>query len=91
LLPEWLVTNLILLIVYYIVDVRQYKKENSEDIAFDKSNVKKIRIEGNLNFVWLLGVVLSVAIINPLTIPSLGNSDYATLIREVVILGLAAC
>lgn len=91
LIPEWLVTNLILLIVYYIVDARQYKKENSEDIAFDKSNIQKIRIEGSLNFVLLLGVVLSVAIINPLTMPSLGNSDYATLIREIVILGLAAC
>ena len=91
LLPEWAVTNLILLTIYFIWDSMQYKKENPEDIIFDRTNIQPIRVQGSMNFVWLLGVVLSVAIINPLMIPSLGNSDYATLIREVVIIGLAAC
>ncbi|MCE5305326.1 sodium:proton antiporter [bacterium] len=91
LFPEWAVTNLILLTIYFIWDSMQYKKENPEDIIFDRTNIQPIRVQGSMNFVWLLGVVLSVAIINPLMIPSLGNSDYATLIREVVIIGLAAC
>ncbi|MEN6294698.1 MAG: sodium:proton antiporter [Chloroherpetonaceae bacterium] len=91
LFPEWAVTNLILLTIYFIWDSMQYKKENPEDIIFDRTNIQPIHVQGSMNFVWLLGVVLSVAIINPLMIPSLGNSDYATLIREVVIIGLAAC
>jgi len=91
LFPEWFVTNLLLLTIYYIIDSLQYKKENPEDIAFDRSNIQKIRINGSLNFVWLIGVVLSVALINPLTIPSLENSDKATLVRVVIMLTLAAC
>ncbi len=86
LLPEWFVTNGLLLLIYYIFDTFQYKKEKTEDIAFDMTNIQPIKIYGKLNFLWLLGVILSVALINDNIIPSLKSSPYISFIREFVIL-----
>ena len=86
---EWLTTNLILLVVYYIYDYIQHKKENPKDLVFDHDNVTPISISGKLNFVWLLGVVLSVALINSNVFPEFKDSKYLSFIREFVILLMA--
>ena len=66
--PEWAFVGVCLLTVYYIWDSIMYKKESAEDIALDNRIDKPLKITGTLNFVYLIGIVLSVAFINDSTI-----------------------
>jgi len=87
--PEWLFTNGLLLIMYYIIDSFYYKKEPLENIKFDKLQKAPIRITGNINFLWLIGVILSVAFLNKQYlrfIDSEGSGMYYGFIREFVII-----
>lgn len=95
-LPEWLFVNIVLLVIYFIVDSFYHKKEPLENLRFDKTNIEPIKIEGNLNFLWLLGIVASVAFLNKGYFPawdghhqiadgSFGN-NYLGFIREAVML-----
>lgn len=90
LIPEWLVTNLILLVVYYFVDTYYHKKEPAEAIISDRTNIRPIKVQGNLNFIWLLGVVLAVAFLNEQYLPFIRENHYFKFIREAVIMGMGA-
>lgn len=89
LFPEWFVTNLILLTLYFLFDTYYYKKEKPEDIKIDRSSVRPIKIEGKTNFYWLIGVVLSVAFLNEQYFEFIKNNHYYKFIREGVILSMA--
>jgi Na+/H+ antiporter NhaD/arsenite permease-like protein len=89
LVPEWLITNLLLLIIYYIVDSYYHKKEPAKALELDKSVIRPIKIEGKLNFLWLVGVVLSVAFINEQYISFIHLNQYYKFLREAVIVGMA--
>ena len=52
-----LTISIILLIVYYVLDTRFYKKENVEE---ENSNKEKLSLKGNINFVFLAGVIFAV-------------------------------
>ena len=67
LLPAWALANGLLLTIYFICDSYFYKKEPTENILKDKAEVEHIKIVGGLNFVWLIGIVLSVAFITSKT------------------------
>ncbi|MCF0205834.1 MAG: sodium:proton antiporter [Bacteroidales bacterium] len=91
LLPEWAFTLVLLLLVYYILDCHYYKKENPADILLDKTLKDPIKLEGKLNFLWLVGIVCAVAFINPGTIPAMGQEDapfYMKFLREIVLVVL---
>jgi len=91
LLPEWAFTNILLLIIYFIVDSYYHKKEPKENIIKDETAVQPIRIVGKINFLFLLGVVLSVAFINEKYIPVMGGEHapvWAKFIREYAMLAL---
>ena len=62
--PYWFSVNLTLLIIYFIWDSFFYQKEAPSDIKMDKIAIEPLRVEGKINFLWLLGVVLSVAFLN---------------------------
>ncbi|MAT81968.1 MAG: sodium:proton antiporter [Phycisphaerae bacterium] len=62
---EWLVAGIILLVVYYIWDTIQFKREAEVVRIFSKANAQPLRIDGGINFLWLLGVIACVAFINP--------------------------
>jgi len=89
LFPEWLVTNALLLLIYFFVDLYYYKKEKPEAITRDEMNIRPIRIEGKLNFIWLLGVVLSVAFINEQYLTLISQNEYYKFIREGIIICMA--
>lgn len=89
LIVEWATTNILLLIIYFIYDSLQYKKESPEDIDFDRTNIRPITIGGKLNFLWLIGVLLSVALINSHIIPELAVNKFYGFSREIVILLMA--
>lgn len=84
--PQWFLTNSLLLITYFFVDKHFYKKEDKESIMNDKTELQPIRILGNLNFLWLIGIVLAVAFINPNYFPEFKENHYLSFSREAVIL-----
>jgi Na+/H+ antiporter NhaD/arsenite permease-like protein len=89
LLPEWFVANGLLLVIYYFVDSYYHKKEKPEKVMLDKSNIRPIKIQGKLNFIWLLGVVLAVAFINEQYVGLIKSYDNLRFLREAVILFMA--
>ena len=73
---EWLFTGAILLLLYFMADCwYYYKKESWVALSADTREIEPLRITGKLNFVWLLGIVASVAFINQGLIPAMGAED----------------
>ena len=85
LFPEWLFVNVVLLIIYFIIDLFYYKKEDPVNIKIDKSNVRPIRIEGKRNFIFLVIVILAVALLNEQYLSIIHSNHYFKFIREAVI------
>jgi Na+/H+ antiporter NhaD/arsenite permease-like protein len=88
--PEWLTANGLLLLIYFFADMHYHRREPAEALISDKTRIVPLRLHGTLNFVWLLGVVLAVALLNEQTVPALGRAGYLKFAREAVILALAA-
>ena len=65
LFPEWLVASLIVILIYYIWDSTAYKKEDLKSITLDNAQIRPLKLTGGLNIIWLIGIVLSVAILVP--------------------------
>lgn len=86
-IPEWALINAILLAVYFIMDTRSYKREDPNDLVTTAGSRPALKITGNINFLWLLGIVLSVAFINEQYIPSMGGHEItiAKFYREFAI------
>ena len=82
----WLFVNALLLLAYFIVDSYYHKKEPKENLAFDHANIKPISIQGKINFVWLLGVVCSVAFVNEQFMPFIAKNEYFKFVREFLII-----
>ncbi len=89
LVPEWFVTNLLLIIIYFFVDSHFYKKEPKEAITRDETNIQPIKIQGKRNFIFLIGVVLAVAFINEQYLSFISINPYYKFVREAVILLMA--
>ena len=90
-LPEWAFTGALLLIIYYFVDRYYYAKEDWTSLANDSLEYEKLRLTGSINFVYLIGVILSVAFINEGTIPQMGEENaplWLKFLREIVLLSL---
>ena len=88
-LPEWAFVNAVLLLLYFIADSYYYKKEPLENIKFDKTNVEPLGLKGNINFLFLAGVVASVAFLNKQYLPIMAENDWAGFIREGSIVSMA--
>ena len=67
LVPEWALANGLLLIIYFIWDSYLYKKESIVNKLDDILEIEPIKIVGGLNFVWLAGIIASVAFITSKT------------------------
>lgn len=91
LLPEWLFVGGLLLIIYFCVDTYFYKKEHWTALSADAREQEPIRFSGKINFLYLIGVVLSVALINEGMIPQMGEEGahlWLKYLREIVLLSL---
>jgi Na+/H+ antiporter NhaD/arsenite permease-like protein len=89
LLPEWLLANGLLLLIYFIVDSYYYKKEKRKNIVLDGLMIRSIKIKGKLNFILLLGVILSIAFLNEQYLNIIHSNEYYKFIREAVIIIMA--
>jgi len=96
----WLFCCVVLLIVYYLWDRHLYHKEPSyhkepmyrKELPLghmlDETRIEPLQLAGSLNFVWLLGVVLAVALVVPGK-PLLGSSVIVPdFLREGIMLVL---
>jgi Na+/H+ antiporter NhaD/arsenite permease-like protein len=90
LLPELLVTAILLLVIFYIWDTIAYKKENLTSIA--STDREPLKVEGALNFLFLLGVVSGVlfsGIVHLGEVTVLGVHMYIqSIIRDLWIIGM---
>jgi Na+/H+ antiporter NhaD/arsenite permease-like protein len=73
----WLTMTGTLLIVYFVWDSLQYRREPRAARRLDRTQIEPLRIRGSVNAIWLAGVVAAVAFLHE---PA----------REVAILALAA-
>lgn len=89
LVGPWLFANLLLLLLYFIIDSFYHKKEPAAAIIKDHAHIEPIRLKGNLNFLFLIGVVLAVAFLNEQYIHAIHDNHYLGFIREGVILLMA--
>ena len=86
----WAVMCAALLVVYFVWDSVAYKKETVRDISRDETQRTPLTLSGKLNFLWIGGVVLSVALIKP------GEDFLGTgftpfpFLRELMMLGFVA-
>ena len=91
LLPEWLFVGGLLLLIYFVMDTYYYKKEHWTALSADAREHTPLVLKGGINFVYLLGVILSVAFINEGFIPQMGEEDaplWLKYLREIVLLSL---
>ncbi len=87
--PEWFVTNILLLIIFYFVDNHFWNKETEELRKIEKESTIPIKIKGTHNFIFLIGVVASVAFLNKHYITAIETNHYLGFIREAAILAMA--
>jgi Na+/H+ antiporter NhaD/arsenite permease-like protein len=63
LLPHWALMLGALLAVFFVYDAVQFGREPLAALRRDRAEVEPLRVHGRLNFVWLAGVVLAVALL----------------------------
>ncbi len=89
LFPIWAFVGISLLVIYFLLDTYYYtKREALEHLMHDAREQEPIRIDGNINFLWLACVVASVMFINSGYIPAMGEEHapiYIKLLREIVL------
>ncbi len=60
LLPHWLFMNSVLLVIFYLWDLRQFERERAapnRPVSDRTQAQERLRVEGNINFLLLLGVL----------------------------------
>ena len=91
LLPEWAFVGAVLLILFFFVDSYYHKREPEVNLKLDATQKQPIHITGTLNFLWLAGVVASVAFINQSYIPAMADHHaplYIKFLREIALVVL---
>ncbi|MEN0063107.1 MAG: sodium:proton antiporter [Myxococcota bacterium] len=63
--PLWLPVIIVLLIVFFALDTYFYNQEESARTEMDTATMQPLRLEGNLNFLWLAGVIACVLVLSP--------------------------
>ena len=63
--PEWLITMVCLLAIYFVWDSIAWRREKPSDKIHDRLAVEPLRIAGAANLAWLILVVTIVALLDP--------------------------
>lgn len=88
--PMWLFMNIALVIIYFVWDTIRYRRENHEKVEAVPEKAEPFAIRGSMNFLWLVGVIFCVALLDPSkTFP---GTDWKppVFFREIMMLGLTA-
>ena len=90
LILPWAMLTCALLVVYYFMDLRAYRREAPGDVLLEETNRAPIRIAGRRNLAFLAGVILTVALLVPgEPLPLLSGLTPPPFTREIVLLLLA--
>ena len=87
----WLFTGVLLMAIYFALDTYYYSKEPWTALSADAREHTPLQLQGKYNFIYLVGVVFSVAFINAGTIPAMGEENaplWMKYLREIVLLSL---
>lgn len=90
--PQWLFTGGLLMIIYYFTDRYYYAKEPAEARLKPAKGSSKIRIVGKRNILLLVGIVLTVSLVNHSYIPAMGDPEapvFMRFLREIVLVIIA--
>ena len=93
--PQWIAVGAIILTGFYLYDSWRYHRCEPIGVRphhhYDDEQGFTVNIRGAKNFVWLGAIVLSVALLNPSTIPAMGAEDapiYMKFLREIVLIAI---
>ena len=87
----WLFTGGLLLAIYFALDTYYYNKEHWVALSADAREHVPLKLGGSWNFLYLVGVVLTVAFVNAGSIPEMGAEDapmWLKYLREIILLSL---
>lgn len=90
--PQWLFAGGLLMIIYYFTDRYYYAKEPAEARLKPAKGSSKIRIVGKRNILLLVGIVLTVSLVNHSYIPAMGDPEapvFMRFLREIVLVIIA--
>ncbi|MBQ9440316.1 MAG: sodium:proton antiporter [Paludibacteraceae bacterium] len=88
---EWAFAGAILLLLYFLADTYYYRKEDWTALSADAREIEPLRLGGKINFIYLIGIVLTVAFINEGYIPQMkGDNLFFKYLREIVLLIIIA-
>lgn len=93
LFPQWLFTGVVLLAIYFLLDSYYYKKEHWTALSADAREHKSLMVQGKTNLIYLVGVVLTVALVHTGNIPEMSQPDaklWIKYLREIILLVLMA-
>lgn len=83
---EWAFVNGMLLVIYYLFDTYYHKKEPISNVIKDHTQIEKLSLSGTYNFIFLIGIVASVAFLNQNYLQIIQINPYFAFIREAVML-----
>jgi len=87
LLPEWTLCLVSILTIFYVYDSVQYRREPVGAIEKDRTQIEPIRLRGNLNFLFLLGIMAAVLIESPIK-ASVPGVEHVPL-KEILMIEMA--
>lgn len=90
--PQWLFAGGLLMLIYYFTDRYYYAKEPAEARLKPAKGSSKIRIVGKRNILLLVGIVLTVSLVNRSYIPAMGDPEapvFMRFLREIVLVIIA--
>jgi Na+/H+ antiporter NhaD/arsenite permease-like protein len=61
---HWGLMLVVLLVAFFVFDLVQFSREPLAAIRRDRARIEPLRVQGGLNAIWLVGVVLSVAFLH---------------------------
>lgn len=83
----WMMAVVVVLAVFFIWDMLQYRRETPEAIKEDEDAYQPLKVKGGINFLWLLGVLATVIFLTPDLIDAWGLSHGPLMfLREYVML-----
>jgi len=88
--PMWLFMNVAIIAVYFVWDSLRYRSEDQAAVQAAPAKREKLAIRGGLNFVWLLGVIGCVALLDPAKAFPGTHWHAPPYYREVAMLGFTA-
>ena len=91
LFPQWLFVGVVLLLIYFALDSFYYKREPWTALSADAREHKCLEVQGKINFVYLVGIILAVAFIHSGNIPLMAEPNahlWIKYMREIVLIML---